>query len=260
MLQICLDPKDHNKAIKCHHFHLPTTEERFASMSNTAFSPNLMPQMHIGKLKWMKKSPTFNTPFGCFSFKQLPFGIHSASKIWQLKISHSLEGIEGVHNSQDDIMIWGMNKDELLAHTTKALESIRSASLKLNKGKSKFVVKSTSFLGHKISAEGVEADPSKIQVILNMPEPTSKMALQCFLGMITYAGKFIHNDSDLTAPLQSLLKKDIIYSFDKGQKEVLKTLKTIITSSPVLKLFDPALPICIQAPHPVICKSIHDTI
>ena len=259
MLQICLDPKDRNKAIKCHHFHLPTTEERFASMSNTRLFTKLDASNAYWQIEVDEKSPT-NTPFGCFSFKQLPFGIHSASKIWQLKISHSLEGIEGVHNSQDDIMIWGLNKDELLAHTTKALESIRSAGLKLNKGKCKFVVKSTSFLGHKMSAEGVEADPSKIQVILNMPEPTSKMVLQCFLGMITYAGKFIHNDSDLTAPPQSLIKKDIIYSFDKGQKEVFKTLKTIITSSPVLKFFDPALPICIQAPHPVICKSIHDTI
>ena len=102
-------------------------------------------------------------------------------------------------------------------------------------------------LGHKISGEGVEADPSKLQALLNMPEPTSKKELQCFLGMIAYLGKFIPNLSDLTAPLRSLLEEVVIYSFDKGQKEAFKTLKTVITSSPVLKCFDPALPIRIQA-------------
>ena len=33
-LRISLDPKDPNKAIKQHHFHLPITEEILASMCN----------------------------------------------------------------------------------------------------------------------------------------------------------------------------------------------------------------------------------
>ena len=128
-------------------------------------------------------------------------------------------------NSQDAIIIWGSDKAELMARTTKVLEFVQSAGLKLNEDKCKFEVTATTFLGHKISGEGVEADPSKIQAILNMPEPTYKKELQRFLGMITYQGKFIPNLSDLTAPLRSLLKKDVTYSFDKGQKEAFNTLK-----------------------------------
>ena len=126
-----------------------------------------------------------------------------------------------------------------MARTSKVLESVQSAGLKLNKDKCKSEVTATTFLGHRISGEGVEADPSKSQAILNMPEPTSKKEFQRFLGMITYLGKFIPKLSDLTAPLCSLLEKDVIYSFDKGQKEAFTTLKTVITSSPVLKFFDP---------------------
>ena len=87
-----------------------------------------------------------------------------------------------------------------MERTTKVLESNQSARLKLNKDKCKFEAKATTYLGHKITAEGLEADPSKIQAILNMPEPTSKKELQRFLVMITYLGKLIPNLSDLTAP------------------------------------------------------------
>ena len=237
-LRMCLDPKDLNKAIKHHHFHLPTTEEILASMSNA----RLFTKLDASNAYWQievdeesSKLLTFNTPFGLFSFRRLPIGIHSASEICQFKISQILEGIDGVLNSQDDIILWGSDKAELMARTTKVLEPVQLAGLKLNKDKCKFEVTATTFLGHKISGEGVEADPLKIQAILNVPEPTSKNEIQPFLGMITYLGKFIPNLSDLTAPLRSLLEKDVIYSFDKGQKEAFTTLTTVITSSPVLK-------------------------
>ena len=200
-LQICLDPKDLNKAIKRHHFHLPTTEEILASTSNAKLfikqdASNAYWQIEVDEES--SRLLTFNTPFGRFSFQRLPFGIHSASEICQAKISEILEGIEGALNSQDDIIIWGSDKAELAARTTKVLDSIRSSGLKLNK---------ENFFGHKISANGVEADPAKITAILSMPEPTSKKELQRFLGMITYLGKFIPNLSNLTAPLRSLHEK-----------------------------------------------------
>ena len=41
-----------------------------------------------------------------------------------------------------------------------------------------------------------------------MTPPTSKEALQCFLGMLTYLAKFIPNLSQTAAPLRALLEKD----------------------------------------------------
>eukprot|EP00795_Rhopilema_esculentum_P009803 gene9803-18365_t len=249
-LRICLDTKDLNKAIKRHHFHLPMTEKILASMSNAKFFTKLDASNAYWQIEVDEESSrllTFNTPFGRFSFQRLPFGIHSASEICQAKISEILEGIEGALNSQDDIIIWGSDKAELAARTTKVLDSIRSSGLKLNKEKCKFEAQTTTFLGHKIPAHGVEADPAKITAILSMPEPTSKKELQRFLGMITYLGKFIPNLSDLTAPLRSLLEKDAIYSFYKPQKDAINKLKEVITSNQILKFFDPTLPIRIQA-------------
>ena len=44
---------------------------------------------------------TFNTPFGRYRFLRLPYGVHSASEVFQASVAKILEGIEGCCNSQD---------------------------------------------------------------------------------------------------------------------------------------------------------------
>ena len=88
-LRLCLDPKDLNRAIKHHHFHLPTTKEILASMSNAKLFTKLDASNAYWQIEVDEESSrllTFNTPFGRFSFQRLPFGIHSASEICQAKI------------------------------------------------------------------------------------------------------------------------------------------------------------------------------
>ena len=75
-----------------------------------------------------------------------------------------------------------------------------------------------------------------------MPLPPNKKELQRFLGMVNYLAKFIPNLSDHTAPLRSLLEKDTIWSMQDPQIEAIAKLKKLITTSPVLKFYDPNLP------------------
>ncbi|MEN8447427.1 MAG: RNase H-like domain-containing protein [Cyanobacteria bacterium J06555_13] len=190
---------------------------------------------------------TFNTPFGRYRFKRLPYGIHSASELCQAQISQILEGLPGTLNSQDDIIIWAESKEELIDRTISVLQSVRQAGLKLNRDKCVFEVQETTFLGHKLSKNGIEADPRKIEAIVNMPPPKDKKDLQRFLGMVTNLGKFITNLSDLTAPLRSLLEKDAIWSYTPQHDKAVKLLKNVVTSSPVLKFYNPDLPTRLSA-------------
>ena len=45
----------------------------------------------------------FNSPFGRFKFTRMPFGIHSASEVFQREVAQIIEGLEGTRNNQDDI-------------------------------------------------------------------------------------------------------------------------------------------------------------
>ena len=97
------------------------------------------------------------------------------------------------------------------------------------------------YLGQLLTSEGVKADPQKVSAILDMP------ALERFLGMVTYLGKFVPNLSEVSAPLRVLLEKDIVWSFDTPQQQAFQELKLIITNAPVLKYFDPKLPIKVSS-------------
>ena len=55
--------------------------------------------------KESSKLLTFNTPFGRYKFSRLPFGVHHASKVFQADVAEILEGLEGVRNVQDDVII-----------------------------------------------------------------------------------------------------------------------------------------------------------
>ena len=190
---------------------------------------------------------TFNTPFGRHRIKRLPFGIHSAAEVFQKEISQIIDGIEGAANDQDDIIVFVKDNEEYDKALEQVLERIRKSGLKLNKKKCIIRVTETTFLGHLISASGIKADPRKIQAILNMPVPNTKVELQRFLGMITYLGKFLPNLSKETAPLRQLLEKDVQWHFEQQHETAVNTLKKMVTSSPVLAYYELKLPTRVTA-------------
>ena len=99
-LRVCLDPRPLNKAIKRQHHRLPTTEEITAEMPGTSYFSKL--DAATGKSEWTMKAQTyFGTPFGRYRFKRLPFGIHSASEVFQAEIASIIANIPGCANSQD---------------------------------------------------------------------------------------------------------------------------------------------------------------
>lgn len=55
---------------------------------------------------------TFITHRGLFRSKRLPFGINSASEVFQHAIANAIQGINGVCNIADNIIIWGPTQQE----------------------------------------------------------------------------------------------------------------------------------------------------
>ena len=244
-LRICLDPRPLNRAIKREHFQLPTTENILSQMSGARYFSKLDASQgywHIKVDEESSKLLTFATPFGRYHFKRLPFGIHSASEIFQIEIANIIAGIEGTANSQDDIIVWGNSRFEHDNRLQQVLKSVSKAGLKLNKEKCIFGESQVKFLGHIVSRNGIKADPAKLSAVRDMPIPENKKSLQSFLGMVNYLGKFINNLSELTAPLRTLLIKDSVWSLDEPQIAAINRLKEVLTTAPVLNLYNPSLP------------------
>ena len=73
----------------------------------------------------------------------------------------------------DDFSIFGDDFDSCLAHLTKILEVYVRKRLVLSWEKSHSMVREGVVLGHLVSSKGLEVVKAKIEVIQNLPLPTT---------------------------------------------------------------------------------------
>src|SRR5258708_6750934 len=79
--------------------------------------------------------------------------------------------------------------------------------------------------------------------ITAFPVPTNKTAVQQFIGLCNFYRSFIDKFSDIAAPLTDITGKNATFVWDKPQQAAFTILKTALSSSPVLSVYDPSLPI-----------------
>ena len=96
-----------------------------------------------------------------------------------------------------------------------------------------------TFMGHKISSQGLSSDPEKVRAINEMPAPTNVDELRRYLGIVNYLNKFIPNSATVLAPLQNLSKKDVPWNWSESQQNAYDQIKTLLTTAPVLSFYDP---------------------
>jgi hypothetical protein len=78
----------------------------------------------------------------------------------------------------DDIVVASKNKEDHMADLAETFANMRDARLRLNPKKCVFGVRQGKILGYLVSHRGIEANPTKIQAILNMTPPQSARDVQ----------------------------------------------------------------------------------
>jgi hypothetical protein len=90
------------------------------------------------------------------------------------------------------------------------------------------------FLGHVLSGEGISVDPAKVQEVLDWKAPTTITEVRSFLGLAGYYRRFILDFSKIAKPMTRLLQKDEKFVWTPKCEEAFHTLRTLLTSAPVL--------------------------
>ena len=248
-MRVCLDPRDLNNAIKRPHYRMPTLDDVVSRLNGAKYFSKLDARSGYWNIKLEEESSfltTFNTPFGRYRFKRMPFGLVSAQDEFQRLIDEALGDLDGVFSLIDDILITGRTIEEHDANLRAVLERCKKINLKLNRDKLVIGATEVKYFGHIIGADGLKPDPQKIEAINNMAAPTNKKELETMLGMVTYLSKFAPSLSEVTAPLRDLLKQDSEFQWDTQHDEAWKKTKQVITSQPVLAFFDPKKTITLQ--------------
>ena len=104
--------------------------------------------------------------------------------------------------------------------------------------KCQFWLKQVAFLGHVISAQGIQVDPQKIAALESWEQPRTVTEVQSFLGLVCYYRRFVKDFSVIVLPLTRLTKKEVKFEWDKNCEQSFQQLKYCLTHAPVLTLPD----------------------
>ena len=189
---------------------------------------------------------TFNTPWGRYRFKRLPFGIKTSGDIFIQTMNDMFGDIPGVEVINYDLLIHGENHTQHDERLHQALEQARAVGLKLNRKKCHIGRSEVTYVGHVISSEGLKPNPERITTIMDMPTPQCKPDIQRFLGMCGYLQKCVPKLSEIAKPLRDLLTTKVEWHWEELHNEAYCKLKALITSAPVLKYYDVTKPVTLQ--------------
>nr|GFA80083.1 hypothetical protein [Tanacetum cinerariifolium] len=134
----------------------------------------------------------------------------------------------------DDFSVFGNSFENCLSRLDKMLQRCEDTNLSLNWEKSHFIVKEGIVLGHKISKNGIEVKKAKVDVIANLPHPTTVKGIRSFLGHAGFYRRFIQDFSKISRLMTHLLEKNTLFVFSKDYIHAFQTLKKMLTEAPIL--------------------------
>ena len=240
-IRLCVDMRMANRAILRERHPTPTVDDLIHTLNGAKVFSKLDLRAGYHQLLLDEESryiTTFQTHKGLRRYRTLNFGTSSASEVFQHAIAEELRDIPNALNISDDVIVFGKNQAEHDEALKNVFQRFAARGLTLNKEKCEFNKEQLTFFGFVFSANGISADPIKVEAIKTAPTPTTQSGLRSFLGMATYCSKFIQNFSDLTQPLRELTKKNTTFQWKTKHEKAFNAVKSALTSTTVMSYFD----------------------
>ena len=157
-----------------------------------------------------KAKTAFRTSSGqLLEFNQVPFGLCNAPATFSRLMDRVLAGLhwETCLFYLDDIIVFSSTWEEHLARLREVFERLRHAKLKLGATKCTFAAKEVSYLGHRVTEEGLLPDPSLLAAIRDIPPTTTVTEVRSFLGLAGYYRCYVKGFAAIAAPFHALPEK-----------------------------------------------------
>lgn len=238
-----------NKFCETQFYPLPSQEEILTNVGSGRFFSKIDLSMAFHQLPIAPESQellTLNTPKGLMRYTKLPFGIKSASFLFQQKMDQILKHFPFTDCYIDDLFIRANTKAECKYRTELVLQKLHSFNVKINISKCEFFKDTIKVLGHVKDPEGIHPLKDKCDDISNTPIPTNVTELKSYLGLLGYYQHFIPNLSSKLKPLYKLLEKDTKWDFNKKCIDAFERSRTLLDKHNVLVHYDMTKPIVLQ--------------
>ena len=199
-IRMNLDTRSMKEAVKISKFPIPTVQElRHSFRGSDRYSVLDMNHLfhQFAMTEESRKHFVFYTPWGLYGFNTLVMGTAPASSECHERIRIILDGLEGVTQIKDDLVVHGKGKEHD-ARLEKVLARLVEYGLTLRKDKCRFGVQEVIWFGMVFTSQGMSPDPDKEQIIKNWPAPEDKAAVKSFLQTCQFSQEFMRPGPKLT--------------------------------------------------------------
>ena len=181
-IRICGDYKRTvNKAAIVDSYPIPRIEDLFASLAGgTVFSKlDLAHQLLLDDSS--KELVVLNTHNALYRYNRLPFGVAAAPAKFQRTMESILRGLPNVCVYLD---VSGTDEEAHIQSLEAVLKRLEEAGVRLKREKCEFRLSQVDYLGHKISAHGLQPTEAKVRAITAAPAPKDVSQLKAYLVII----------------------------------------------------------------------------
>ena len=235
--RLCIDFTDVNRACLKNSFPLPridlivdaTVGHELFSFMDAFFSYN-----QISMDPDDQEKTSFVTGQGTYCYQVMPFGLKNVRATYQRLVNMMFQKQIGTSMEvyMDDMLVKSTTIELHIAHLAEAFQILKKYNMKLNPTKCAFRFSAGKFLGFIVKNRGIEANPDKIKVVLDMPPPSNIKEVQRLTRRIVVLSRFVSKANDKCQPFFQALKKT--FQWDAYCEEAFTALKTYLSSPPIL--------------------------
>lgn len=245
--RFCVDFRKLNAVTRKDSHPLPNIQDVFDQLQGASIFSTLDLRSGYWQVPMHQDSipkTAFTCHLGLFEFVRMPFGLTNAPAIFQRSMNKILSGLVGriCMVYIDDIVVYSKNEREHAHHLEQVLQRLREAGLQLKPSKCHFCLTQIELLGYRVSGEGIQPLPERVQAIRDIPAPNSVTAVRSFLGMAGYYRQCIKDYARISAPLTNLQKKNEPFRWGPDEAQAFERIKEALSTAPILAHPDPRKP------------------
>ena len=199
--RLCIDFTDINKACPKDSFPFPRIDlivDATAGHELLSFMDAFSSYNQISMDPDDQEKTSFVTAQGTYCYRVMPFGLKNKGATYQRLVNRMFQKQIGTSMEVyiDDMLVKSTTAEFHIAHLSEAFQILRSYNMKLNPAKCAFGVSAGKFLGFIVNRRGIEANPDKIKVVLDMPSPSGIKEVQRLTRRIGALSRFVSIASD----------------------------------------------------------------
>ena len=246
-LRMCVDYRALNKQTVKNRYPLPRIDELLDQLHGARIFSKLDLSQGYHQVRITPEDipkTAFRTRYGHYEFTVMPFGLTNAPATFQHMMNDVLRPYLDKFTVVylDDILIYSKNEEDHQQHLRLVLQKLREHKLYAKLSKCSFGLPETDYLGHTLGADGIRMNAAKVRAVTEWPQPTNVSEVRGFLGLAGYYRRFIQHFAAKAAPLTQLTRKSQRWQWTTQHDAAFHSLKTAMTSAPVLITADPSLP------------------